>query len=96
MIPPLPRRCGDQPTNPTEQLEEALVYIFETRGHEPFARCGTRDDNPARILCCRCIARNALLDAGWTLNPCEHEAEESLDLLDGPALAQSRLQSLDA
>ena len=81
MIPPLPRHCGDLARSAQEQVEEALVYIFEINDHEGSTMCGTNAEDPARVLCCRCIARNALIGAGWTLNIREQALESRLGLV---------------
>jgi len=83
MIPPPPRECGDAPRNAHEQVEEALVYIFEVHDHEGSRLCGASNADPSRVLCCRCIARNALMNVGWTLNPREETIERKLGFLGG-------------
>jgi len=84
MIPPAPRRCGDVPRTPQEQAEEALAYIFEISEHELFTRCGNRSADPSRVLCVRCIARNALVAMGWSLSASELVIEQRFGLLPEP------------
>ena len=65
-------------------MEEALAYIFEISDHEAFTRCGNRSADPSRVLCIRCIARNALTAVAWSLSANEMAVERGVGLFPEP------------
>ena len=93
MIPPLPRRCGEVPHNARERVEDALAYLFEVNDHEGDGYCGHDDESPERVICRRCVARNALLSAGWTLNALEESMEAAHGFLGSRELPVMQIAS---